>query len=316
MGRPLPARDAGYRLHSQFKAYLCHDEQVGKRPARGGGRRPANARCGRKLPKRALLRAVNRALRPPGRVRMSRNSWLSAVERWYNHALGYFVQRGAVGSFVSSAGKRARQSPLRAHLKKYLGSDYPQEIRSILKALETAFRMTPLTGKEYAEAILNSKQRTTAVSRASPGYDAALAKWLFDDHNWVFLCSNKGGVDREFFAVPTTKERQEWPTGKNDWLKGDKSYLARIRRKLAECQKTINGHLNDLKLYQNKMGVGILAGDKAAIALLWASQQAVLSGKAKWQALLPLTKHDNLLKNTLMPIPQLWETPVNKVPKL
>jgi len=60
----------------------------------------------------------------------------------------------------------------------------------------------------------------------------------------------------------------------------------------------------------------MFAGDKAAKALRWASQQNVLYDKAKWQKLLPLTKHDELLKNTLMPIPQIWETPVDKVPKL
>jgi len=203
MGKPLPAQKAGYRLHGQFKAYLCHDKQVGKRPVRGGGKRPAAARCGRKLPKGRLLRAVDRALKPPRRAKMSRKDWLAGVEKWYNHAQGYFVQKGSSGGFVDGAGNRAAESPLRAHLKKYLGTEYPQKIKAVLRALETAFRTRPLTSKEYAEAVLDSQQRTAAIARAAQGYDAALAR--------------KAKTGRPARAIGAMETNRTWPESNASW---------------------------------------------------------------------------------------------------
>jgi hypothetical protein len=244
-----------------------------------------------------LLKAVQRALKRPRGVSFSQGEWPGAVEKWYNHAEGYYVQRGSSGIFVDVSGRRAKTSPLRAHVSKYLRSAHPGEVKSILARLETSFRTRPLSDREYADAVLNKSQRMAAISRSGTEFNAALAKWLFDDQNWVFLCKNKPGVHREFFGV-------------------DAVYLARIRARLAGCKSDVLKNLNDLKMYQNKYGVGILAGDKAAMALLWASQQAVLMDKKKWQAILPLTREDTLLTTTLMPVTQLWEKPVNKIPRM
>ena len=140
---------------------------------------------------------------------MDRKTWVAAVEKWYNHALGYYVVRGKVGGFVDAAGKRAWRSPLRTHLKKHLGKDYPRKVKVILKTLKSAFRMKPLTRKEYANSVLISKQRIRAKIRSPSGYDAVLATWLFDDHNWLFLCSKKSGVHGEFFREPTDSDRKD-----------------------------------------------------------------------------------------------------------
>ena len=307
MGRPLPARAAGYRLYGRFKPYLCRS-----RPGTvAGSRQP---KCGKRLPLATLQSEVLRALTP--RSGIPKQNWLSAVEKWYNHAAGFYPMKGATGAFVHSSGKRAKGSPLRNHLRTCLRGEYPLFVTQVVKLLEGAYRLKPLNSSEYADRILTPDQRKTATSRAVAGIESALATWLFDKDNWVYLCSNKTGVTRRFFVEPTAPERSRWPANSKDWIKGDHTYLARVAAKLAVCRKAVLKNLNDLKQYQNLLGVGMFAGDKAAVLLRHASTQAVLFDKKDWQGLLTHTKHDALLKGTLLPVPQLWETPVDKVPKL
>jgi len=177
--------------------------------------------------------------------------WLRAVEKHYNHQLGWFTVMNYEGTpqeyaHLEQKGKPPLQeSFLRIDLQTSLGP----EATDFIDALEAATRFKGLKPAERAEAILNEEQRRIAIERAK-GPQLELAKWLFDKKNWTYFVANAArwaqGELAGFFELPTDKDRIEWPSKKDDPQEGDKVYLDCILANLLSLRKEIDRLIGDV----------------------------------------------------------------------
>ena len=242
-------------------------------------------------------------------------AWLRGVERQYAHqndtALRV-INEGTPqeyclfhkkGEFLPS-----RTSPLRVDLKNALGT----AATDLIAALEGATRLKGLSPKEVAEVHLNQQQRRIATQRAANGKHAALAKWLFDDQNWVQFVSNQGEWSPSnlgFFVLPTPEQVKAWPGQANASETGDQQYLSQIAGNLLACLQKID---EMIVLSKQSANIGIIAGEEAVKQLRGLGTLGLDAYKKVWHAIVKGTRHKRILKNTLLPKPELWTPPTTQ----
>ena len=177
-------------------------------------------------------------------------AWLKHVEKEYNslfdripHESGGVTkwiqaERPVIGLPRRNEGEPivafVVESPLREHLKKRMGGEVASDL---IHKLELATRTKPLLKEERferiwkprAEKILSSDERKFAIEAAKKANKTwtsglsiyELAKWLFHDKVWSWLCRGKNieyvgeammVVRVKLFRQPTVDQKKNWHT--------------------------------------------------------------------------------------------------------
>ena len=232
--------------------------------------------------------------------------WLRAVEKNYNHQLGWFTVMNYEGTpqeyaHLEQKGKPPLQeSFLRIDLQTSLGP----EATDFIDALEAATRFKGLKPAERAEAILSEEQRRIATERAK-GPQLELAKWLFGKKNWTYFVANAArwaqGELAGFFELPTDKDRIEWPSKKDDPQEGDKVYLDCILGNLLNLRKEIDRLIGDVCAVRAAVVIG--PSPEHTKAIQFAAGMRVMEYREK---LFPLLGTTGDAVKKLIPFEIIW----------